>query len=147
MSQMIWSGDAVPAIAQPAGQAVLRRLTPADVPAMVELAELTEPGPFRARTPELGEFFGIFEGGRLLSMAGQRIRLPGFIEVSAVCTHPDVRSRGYARTVMAQVIANILGRGWTPFLHAFADNPAIRVYEALGFTHRRSLHLAVLQPE
>lgn len=147
MTQMIWSGGAIPAITPPGGQAVLRRLTLADVSAMVELAELTEPGPFRARTCELGEFFGIFEAGRLRSMAGQRLRLPGFIEVSAVCTHPDARGRGYARAAMLQVMADILGRGATPFLHAFADNPAIRVYEGLGFTHRRSLHLAVLQPE
>ena len=147
MSRMIWSGDAIPPMTRLGGQAALRRLTPADVPAMVELAELTEPGPFRARTSELGEFFGIFDGGRLLSMAGQRLRLPGFIEVSAVCTHPDARGRGFARMAMAQVMADILGRGATPFLHAFADNPAIRVYEALGFTRRRSLHLAVLQAE
>jgi GNAT superfamily N-acetyltransferase len=148
MTQMIWSGgDAVPTIELPAGPTVLRRLTLADVAAMVELAELTEPGPFRTRTPELGEFFGIFGDGRLLSMAGQRLRLPGFIEVSAVCTHPDARGRGYARAAMLQVMVDIVGRGATPFLHAFSDNPAIRVYEALGFTHRRSLHLAVLQPE
>ncbi len=147
MTQMIWSGGAAPAITPPQGPAVLRRLTRADVPAMVELAELTEPGPFRTRTPELGEFFGIFEAGRLVSMAGQRLRLTGFIEVSAVCTHPDARGRGYARAVMAEVIADILGRGALPMLHAFADNPAIRVYEALGFTHRRGLHLAVFQAE
>ena len=147
MTQMIWSGDRAPALTELAGEAVLRRLTTADVSAMVELAELTEPGPFRTRTPELGEFFGIFEDGRLLSMAGQRIRLPGFIEVSAVCTHPDARGRGYARAAMLQVMADILSRGATPFLHAFADNPAVRVYEALGFIHRRELHLAVFQPE
>jgi len=127
---------------------MLRHLTRADVPAMVELAELTEPGPFRARTSELGEFFGIFESGHLLAMAGQRIRLPGFIEVSAVCTRPDARGRGYARVVMSEVIADILGRGALPMLHVLADNhAAIRVYEALGFTHRRRLHLAVLQAE
>jgi GNAT superfamily N-acetyltransferase len=148
MSQMIWSGDAAPAIKPPAGPAMLRHLTQAAVPAMVELAGLTEPGPFRARTSELGEFFGIFNAGRLLAMAGQRIRLPGFIEISAVCTHPDARGRGYARAVMSEVIADILGRGAWPILHVFADNhAAIRVYEALGFTHRRGLHLAVLQPE
>ena len=147
MTQMIWSGDAVPAIVPPAIPVVMRCLTLIDVPAMVELAELTEPGPFRARTFELGEFFGLFEAGRLVSMAGQRLRLPGLIEVSAVCTHPDARGRGYARAVMSQVMADILSRGATPFLHAFADNPAVRVYEALGFTHRRHLHLAVLQPE
>jgi GNAT superfamily N-acetyltransferase len=147
MTQMIWSGDVAPPIQQPAGEAVLRYLTLADVPAMVELAELTEPGPFRARTSELGEFFGIFEAGRLVSMAGQRLRLPGLIEVSAVCTHPDARGRGYARAVMSWVMADILSRGATPFLHAFADNPAVRVYEALGFTQRRHLDLAVLQVE
>jgi GNAT superfamily N-acetyltransferase len=147
MTQMIWSGDAIPEVRALAGETALRRLTPADVPAMVKLAELTEPGPFRSRTPELGEFFGIFEGERLLSMAGQRLRLPGLVEVSAVCTHPDARGRGYARAVMAQVMADILSRGAMPFLHAFADNPAVHVYEGLGFTHRRGLHLAVLQAE
>jgi GNAT superfamily N-acetyltransferase len=146
MCQMIWSGSDSLTPAPLAPHTLLRRLTPADAPAMVELAELTEPGPFRLRTHELGEFFGIFEAGRLLAMAGQRTRLPGFIEVSAVCTHPRARGRGYARAVMVQVLADILGRGETPMLHVFAHNhAAIRVYEDLGFIHRRHLHLAVLQ--
>ncbi len=148
MSQMIWGGEAVPTTPLLAGDAVLRLLTPADVPAMVELAHLTEPGPFGRRTSELGTFFGIFEAGRLLAMAGQRMRLPGFIEVSAVCTHPDARARGYARAVMSAVLADIVQRGSTPILHVFAANhSAIRVYEGLGFAHRRSLHLAVLKAE
>jgi predicted GNAT family acetyltransferase len=76
------------------------------------------------------------------------MRVPGFIEVSAVCTHPDARGRGYARTLMLEVMADIVGRGDRPFLHSFADNhPAIRVYEARGFTRRRSLHLAALKAE
>jgi predicted GNAT family acetyltransferase len=126
----------------------MRRLTPSDVPAMVELARLTEPGPFRDRTRELGTFFGIFEGGRLIAMAGQRTRVPGFVEVSAVCTHPEARGRGYARTLMSAVMDRILRDGDTPFLHSFADNHgAIRVYEALGFVLRRHFHLAVLKNE
>src|SRR3569833_4657796 len=68
--------------------AVLRRLDPANVSAMVELASLTEPGPFRERTIELGSYYGVMEGERLLAMAGQRMRVPGFVEVSAVSTHP-----------------------------------------------------------
>jgi predicted GNAT family acetyltransferase len=145
MSQMIWYGEIAPT-AMLAGDVELRRLTAADVPAMVELAELTKPGPFRQRTRELGEFFGIFEEERLLAMAGQRMRLPGFVEVSAVCTHPDARGRGSARVVMTEAIADILQRGSTPMLHVFAANDsAIRVYEGLGFVHRRSLHLAVLE--
>jgi ribosomal protein S18 acetylase RimI-like enzyme len=128
--------------------ATSRLLTPADVPEMVALAELTEPGPFRNRTIELGVFYGIFDSARLVAMAGQRLHLPEFVEVSAVCTHPDARGRGYARALMAQVIQEMQQRGKTPILHTFADNqPAIRVYEGLGFTLRRTLHLAVLKNE
>jgi ribosomal protein S18 acetylase RimI-like enzyme len=123
----------------------LRRLGSADVPAMMELAKLTEPGPFRERTFELGNFYGIFAGDRLLAMAGQRMRVPGFVEVSAVCTHPDARGRGYAGVVMCEVMRDIAIEGRTSFLHAFDDNPAVRLYQKLGFTHRRSFHLAVIR--
>jgi ribosomal protein S18 acetylase RimI-like enzyme len=126
----------------------IRRLTTADVPDMMALAELTEPGPFRDRTIELGIFFGAFESDRLVAMAGQRMALPQFIEVSAVCTHPDARGKGYARTLMSLVMDDIRHSGKTPFLHAFADNfSAIRVYEDLGFTLRRNFHLALLKNE
>jgi ribosomal protein S18 acetylase RimI-like enzyme len=126
----------------------LRPLTATDVPEMMELAELTEPGPFRQRTIELGPFLGIFHAGRLVAMAGQRVHLPQFVEVSAVCTHPDARGRGYARLLIARVMEEIRQRGKTPFLHSFADNySAIRVYESLGFTQRRTLELAVLKNE
>jgi GNAT superfamily N-acetyltransferase len=126
----------------------LRPLTTKDVPAMVALAELTEPGPFRERTIELGVFYGIFEKDRLLAMAGERTHLPGFVEVSAVCTHPDARGRGYARKLIATVMDEIHQRAKTPFLHSFADNySAIRVYESLGFAQRRTFELAVLKNE
>jgi GNAT superfamily N-acetyltransferase len=125
----------------------LRRLGGADVPAMVELATLTEPGPFRERTHELGIFYGIFEGDRLLAMAGQRMRVPGFVEVSAVCTHPDARGRGFGGVVMREVMREIVEADRTPFLHAFADNPAVRLYERLGFTQRCTFHLAVIRNE
>jgi GNAT superfamily N-acetyltransferase len=126
----------------------LRRLTASDVPAMLELTALTEPGPFRQRTIELGAFWGIFDSGRLLAMTGQRLHLPDAIEVSAVCTHPDARGRGYARTLMSRVIADIRQRGNTPFLHVLPENEAaIRVYRSLGFSLRTTFHLAVLKNE
>jgi predicted GNAT family acetyltransferase len=125
----------------------IRELNAGDVPAMLALTELTEPGPFRTRTHELGKFYGVFESDRLLAMAGQRLSLPGFVEVSAVCTHPDARGRGYARALMSAVMRDIRQRGRIPFLHAFADNPAIRIYESLGFRLRRTFHLAVLKNE
>jgi GNAT superfamily N-acetyltransferase len=137
LAQMVCSepSSAAP-VPLPAG-AEMRALNAADAPAMVELATLTEPGPFRERTHELGFFVGIFHGNKLVSMAGQRTRIPGFVEVSAVCTHPDARGKGYARTLMLAVMDDIRNGGDTPYLHAWADNyNAIRVYRDLGFTHR-----------
>jgi ribosomal protein S18 acetylase RimI-like enzyme len=126
------------------GDPELRQLTATDAPAMVALAELTEPGPFRLRTIELGNFYGIFHGGELVAMAGKRMHLPGLIEVSGVCTHPDARGRGYARMLMQMVIDEIEEARRTPFLHAWAANTAIHLYERLGFTLTRQFHLAVL---
>jgi len=146
LSQMIWTRDTKVESVRPPQEAELRRLTENDVPAMVALAKLTEPGPFGIRTHELGEFFGMFESGRLMAMAGQRLHVKGFREVSAVCTHPDARGRGYARALMSEVMTSIRNEGETPFLHSFAHNtPAIRVYEDLRFRLRRNLHLAVLR--
>lgn len=123
----------------------LRQLSPLDAPQMVALAELTEPGPFRLRTMELGNFYGVFHRDRLVSMAGKRMHMPGFIEVSGVCTHPDARGLGYARRLMNIVIGEIEQSGRTPFLHAWENNPATRLYEALGFSFTRTFHLAVLK--
>lgn len=123
----------------------MRRLTADDAPAMVALAELTEPGPFRLRTLELGGFYGIFEGERLVAMAGRRMHLPGLIEVSAVCTHPEARGRGYARLLMERVIAEIESEGKTAFLHSLEGNPAIRIYERLGFRWRQTFRGAALK--
>jgi GNAT superfamily N-acetyltransferase len=124
-----------------------RRLTATDAPAMVALAELTEPGPFRLRTMELGNFYGIFHGDALVAMSGKRMHLPGMVEVSGVCTHPDARGRGYAAQLMSEVIDEVEGEGKIPFLHAFDDNPAVRLYKRLGFELRQRLELAVIKPE
>lgn len=115
-------------------------LTDADAPEMLALATLTQPGPFFARTHELGDFFGVKAGGRLVAMAGERMKPDGFTEVSGVCTHPDHRGRGYAGALMRRVAGRILDRGETPFLHAYAANRgAIALYETLGFTLRREV--------
>ena len=145
--QMIFSGSGSSKPNPFPSHAEIRPLLSTDVPAMVELAKLTEPGPFRNRTNELGAFFGIFEHGRLLAMAGQRMRLPGFVEISAVCTHPDARGRGYARALISTVMDDIFKQGAIPFLHVLPNNPAIRIYESLGFIQRRVLHLAVIKNE
>lgn len=108
-----------------------------DAPEMRALAELTRPGPFRTSTHKLGQFWGIRDEGRLVAMAGERMKIPGMSELSGVCTHPDWRGYGYARLLSAFVTSQIQRRGETPFLHAYADNiAAIRLYERLGYTIR-----------
>jgi predicted GNAT family acetyltransferase len=127
--------------------APVERLTDADAPEMFALATLTKPGPFKSRTHELGGFWGIKEDGRLVAMAGERMKLDGFTEVSGVCTHPDVRGRGYAGLLSRTVATQILHRGETPILHAYASNaPAIGLYESLGFTLRCHVTVTVLSP-
>ncbi|MEU6671025.1 GNAT family N-acetyltransferase [Streptomyces sp. NPDC046727] len=122
--------------AEPAPEAV--RLGPGDVPEMLDLVARTRPGPFLERTVEMGTYLGIRHRGRLVAMAGERLRLPGWTEISAVCTDPAHRGRGLATRLVRAVAAGIRDRGDTPFLHAAADNAsAIRLYEAIGFTPRR----------
>jgi predicted GNAT family acetyltransferase len=118
----------------------------ADAAEMLALAQLTEPGPYLARTHRMGAFVGIREGGRLLGMAGERLRLPGYTEVSGVCTHPHARGRGFARRLSAAVAARIEARGEQPFLHAWSSNQvAIALYESLGFVKRTEVNVALLE--
>lgn len=124
----------------------IEKLAENDRSAMVELAMLTQPGPFEMGTPRLGEFWGIKERGKLLAMAGERMKHDGYAEVSGVCVHPEARGRGYARALSAVVAAQIRNRNETPYLHAYETNTAaIRLYESLGFRLRCPVHVAVLR--
>ena len=118
----------------------------ADAAEMLALARLAEPGPFLERTHTMGRFLGIRIDGRLAAMAGERMRLPGYTEVSGVCTHPDFRGRGLARRLSAAVAAGIEARGEQPFLHAWRSNgAAISLYESLGFEMRSEVNVLVLE--
>lgn len=121
------------------------RLGEADVPEMLALTTATQPGPFGPRTLELGDYIGVRKQDKLAAMAGERLRLDGFTEISAVCVDPAFRGQGYATELMRLLIAAISARGETPFLHVFTSNQnAIRLYRTLGFIDRREMHLTVL---
>jgi predicted GNAT family acetyltransferase len=88
----------------------------------------------------MGRYVGIYDGGRLVAMAGERLRIDGYQEISAVCTHPDFLGRGYAHRLIAEVSNAARARGFTPFLHLYRDNVrAMSLYERLGFVIRTEL--------
>ena len=121
-------------------------LTRNHVPQMLELTALTKPGPFLENTILFGNYFGIFKGGRLAAMTGQRMNPVPYMEVSAVCTHPDFRGQGYARTLMLHVMKLILDNSSTPFLHVLANNRgAIQLYESIGFRIRRNIWIDMVR--
>jgi predicted GNAT family acetyltransferase len=117
----------------------------ADTEEMVALAKLTKPGPFGTRTRELGTFLGVRREGRLAAMAGERMRLADYAEISAVCTHPDFLGRGLAGGLMAALMERMRKKGETPILHVRANNSrAIELYGRLGFAERRRFELLVI---
>src|SRR5262245_58902066 len=127
---MTWAG-AAPSAAD-ARDAV--RLGPQHAAQALELARLTRPGPFGPRTIELGEYFGLFDGERLIAMAGERMHAGSLREISGVCTHPDFQGRGLARCLMNLLIQRQLQRDETPFLHVMGSNSGARaLYRQLGF--------------
>jgi predicted GNAT family acetyltransferase len=148
----------VPVVAAPGVQMVLarapaaiadppvERLTEADAAEMLALAKLTEPGPFTLKAQALGAFFGVRIDGRLAAMAGERMQVEDYSEMSGVCTHPDFRGHGLARLLSIFVTHQILARGQTPFLHAWAGNTAaIRLYESIGYDLRTPMHVAAVR--
>lgn len=141
--QMIWRPDAqVPKV----DASDVAALTDADAPDMLALTALVFPGYFRRRTPEMGEYFGIRQDGRFAAMAGERMKLHGYEEISAVCTHPDFTGRGYAARLINLLVVKQLQRGITPFLHVNETNARARsLYVRLGFADQALLPLWLLK--
>jgi ribosomal protein S18 acetylase RimI-like enzyme len=117
------------------------------IPAMIELTAMTKPGPFTQRTIEFGNYIGIFENEQLIAMAGERLHLTDFTEISAVCTHPSHIGKGFAAVLVNQLSNQIQKSGKTAFLHVRQDNQrAISLYQGLGFEIRTEIYFAVIKP-
>ncbi|RUW76427.1 MULTISPECIES: GNAT family N-acetyltransferase [unclassified Mesorhizobium] len=124
----------------------IRQLTQHDAAEMLALAAATKPGPFTLEALSLGDFWGVKIDGRLAAMAGERMRQPGYTELSGVCSHPDFRGGGLARRLSLFVANQIMTRGEIPYLHAYASNvAAIGLYESIGFRLRSMMNMAVVQ--
>jgi ribosomal protein S18 acetylase RimI-like enzyme len=116
-----------------------------DVPEMMELTAITEPGPFLPQTIQMGSYFGIrASDGRSVAMAGERLQSAAFAEISAVCTHPEFRGRGYAQDLTTFLAVQILAAGKSPFLHVKSENGAKVVYQKIGFRLRAAICLTVI---
>lgn len=140
-----YSGEAMDSTV-PADAPKIVELTDDDVDDMIALVQLTKPGPFTRRTIDMGSYLGIRDDdGSLVAMAGERLRLPGWTEISAVCTSPAARGRGLASTLIRAVAAGVRARGDEPFLHTTAHNPARRLYESMGFVLRSEVPLIVVR--
>jgi predicted GNAT family acetyltransferase len=123
-------------------------LTDIHIPQMLALTKLTNPGPFAERTIDFGHYHGIFDGDKLVAMAGQRLHAGNYAEISAVCTHPDHLGKGYAKQLLLHQIHRIKANRETPFLHVRNDNErAINVYKSLGFETRTEIYFYVVVKE
>lgn len=132
--------DTRPPVDNPAER--FARLGPKDAPEMLDLAQRTKPGPFGIRTREMGNYIGLRHEGQLIAMAGERFRLEGYTEISAVCVDDAWRGRGIASRLMSQLRKEIHDRGETAFLHVRDDSlPTIGLYERLGFSTRAVFQL------
>lgn len=124
----------------------IERLNASDANEMLALANLTMPGLFDKRTQILGEYWGIRTNGKLIAMAGERFKNPGFTEISGVCTHPDFQRRGLNKCICSDLAKRILDRGDQPYLHYFSSNTAAKaLYQKLGFEIRQTLHVLELE--
>lgn len=122
------------------GPVEVLKLSCDDAAEMVELTTIAFPGYFRIRTCEMGAYYGVRVDGRLVAMAGERMKFDRYVEVSGVCTHPEHTGKGYAAALISQLLADHRRDGWLSCLHLGATNKrAFDLYERLGFVLNREV--------
>lgn len=116
------------------------KLTKVHTNELLDLVNLVQPGYFKQKTMDLGDYYGIFIDQKLVAVAGERMKMNDFSEVSAIITHPDYTGKGYAKQLTAFVVNKIFEENKTPFLHVVESNiGAVKLYEKLGFVIRRKM--------
>jgi predicted GNAT family acetyltransferase len=129
-----------------AHDAAVLRLNHLDAEEMLDLAAKTKPGPFARRTHQMGNYIGIRERGQLIAMAGERMLIDGYVEISAVCVRDEYRGKGLAGRLVNALRRGIEARRDTPFLHVRSNNQAaIGLYERLGFEVRQAFRLIAIK--
>lgn len=112
---------------------------------MYDLVQLVLPGYYLMNTHRMGDYYGIRQEGKLVAMAGERMRTDTFTELSAICTHPGFTGRKYAQQLIAHLSHKNAAAGKTSFLHASTANArAIGVYELMGFRTRREISFRLM---
>ncbi|CAN5637778.1 GNAT family N-acetyltransferase [soil metagenome] len=130
------------------GTAAIEKLTEGDDDEITTLINLVQPGYYKPGTRLMGDYFGIRENNQLVSITGERMRMNGLTEISAVVTHPDFTGRKYAQQLLAHVANKNLAAGIIPFLHVAATNErAIKIYALLGFAKRRIINFTKIKRE
>lgn len=124
----------------------IEKLGPGNFDELFRLVNLVQPGFLRESTHLLGDYYGIRKNGKLVATAGERLKMDGFIEVSAICTLPEYTGKGYAQQLIQVVCKAIFNKGQVPILHVLDSNErAIRLYEMFNFRKRMDFPLVKLR--
>ncbi len=115
-------------------------LTEEHIQEVYDLIWLVMPGYYQKRTFDMGDYYGIFKDYKLVAISGQRMQTNDFIEVSGVVTHPDYTRKGLAKQLTWHATQEILKTGKHPILHTTKGNPAIKLYQSLGFELTRDMN-------
>lgn len=115
-------------------------LTEENIDEIHDLIWLVMPGFYQKRGFEMGNFYGIFKNNKLISISGQRMQTNDFIEVSSVVTHPEFTRKGYAKQLIYHTTKEILKKNKLPILHTNKGNPAIGIYQKIGYKITRDMN-------
>jgi RimJ/RimL family protein N-acetyltransferase len=152
MLRMAVTADSFQPVADVPAGAVVRRLRPSDVRSLNVLYSAEGvPAYYSATHLRDGCYFGVYEHGRLVSVAGTHVISEqwSIAVVGNVFTHPLHRGAGYAELATSATTAELLQRCRDVVLTVDPDNtPAVRAYRRLGYREEcRLIEAAVVRKD